>query len=607
MIDFAHTVRCAAAGGAAGIAAGAIATVATAHTTDSVRTTAQALVLSLLLGACFAVAFAGVGAAVSIAREVLAARREDWQRLDRPTAVQVGTGVFALWGLLVGGLWLHDLVLGAPLPRLLARTVLVAVAALGAWLLARGAASPAVRRSVLLLLPALVVALLAVLLVPRMRPAAAIASPPAQTSATAAKVLLVGLDGADWGQLDQFIEAGRLPNFAKLAASGYRAPLETTRPTLSPILWTTIMSGMREDQHGIHGFTTTTLPGMNCGLQGVDKTARLPPKLGLGKLSEIGYGLGLLGLRPVSGCQRRALTLWNILSAAERTVGVVNWFVSWPADPVNGFMVSDYNPARAQFYRHDGSETASGYSGITYPENLLDELAQLDLPRLDARPSETLALPFFQDLSEEEIRELRRSESLDTFRAIHVADQFAAASTLHLLSKGQPDFAAFYVSGIDNVSHRWAFDYPPIVGRYYEWVDSLLGQVLETISEDTTIVIVSDHGWVYEPGRQFGHPDGPDGVLLATGPGIEPAMWSPTGDQTKPSILDVTPTILSFFGLPASREMSGRVLPLGINEPAPPRIDDYGDYVPPPVPDPSTNEEGSEETIEKLKALGYLS
>jgi hypothetical protein len=68
------------------------------------------------------------------------------------------------------------------------------------------------------------------------------------------RVLLVGLDGADWDLIDPMIERGELPRFASLKRDGAWARMRSNVPTLSPLLWTTIATGKSPDRHGINDF-----------------------------------------------------------------------------------------------------------------------------------------------------------------------------------------------------------------------------------------------------------------------------------------------------------------------------------------------------------------
>ena len=68
------------------------------------------------------------------------------------------------------------------------------------------------------------------------------------------RVIVLGIDGMDHSLLSQFIAEGRLPNFERLASAGSRTPLETTMPPLSPVAWSTFITGMDPGGHGIYDF-----------------------------------------------------------------------------------------------------------------------------------------------------------------------------------------------------------------------------------------------------------------------------------------------------------------------------------------------------------------
>jgi predicted AlkP superfamily phosphohydrolase/phosphomutase len=64
-------------------------------------------------------------------------------------------------------------------------------------------------------------------------------------------VLFVGLDGADWNLLDAYAREGRMPNLAALVREGRTGVLTTIQPPLSPLIWTTEMTGVNPLDHGI--------------------------------------------------------------------------------------------------------------------------------------------------------------------------------------------------------------------------------------------------------------------------------------------------------------------------------------------------------------------
>src|SRR3954470_14517165 len=65
----------------------------------------------------------------------------------------------------------------------------------------------------------------------------------------APRVIFVGLDGADWQLLDRLTADGTMPNLAALERDGARGPLLTQHPPLSPLVWTTMMTGVSPLRH----------------------------------------------------------------------------------------------------------------------------------------------------------------------------------------------------------------------------------------------------------------------------------------------------------------------------------------------------------------------
>ncbi len=67
-------------------------------------------------------------------------------------------------------------------------------------------------------------------------------------------VYFIGLDGGDWQLLDRLMAEGRMPELARLVREGHRGVLATEHPPLSPLLWTTMMTGTGPLEHGVLDF-----------------------------------------------------------------------------------------------------------------------------------------------------------------------------------------------------------------------------------------------------------------------------------------------------------------------------------------------------------------
>ena len=68
------------------------------------------------------------------------------------------------------------------------------------------------------------------------------------------RTIILGLDGADWVLVNRFVREGKLPHFEKVFREGAIGPLKTYIPTLSPLIWTTLVTGHTPSTHGIENF-----------------------------------------------------------------------------------------------------------------------------------------------------------------------------------------------------------------------------------------------------------------------------------------------------------------------------------------------------------------
>ena len=73
-------------------------------------------------------------------------------------------------------------------------------------------------------------------------------------SGTGRRVVVLGLDGLDPKIIQALMDEGRAPNFSKLAAMGSFHRLGTTMPALSPVAWSTFITGTDPGSHTIADF-----------------------------------------------------------------------------------------------------------------------------------------------------------------------------------------------------------------------------------------------------------------------------------------------------------------------------------------------------------------
>ena len=480
-------------------------------------------------------------------------------------------------------------------------------------------------------------ALVAVLVLAPVRVAVSKEGPPATSTPDVSalaqdqvprQVVLIGIDGWDPRMLERLVEAGRMPNWAKLEAEGVRAPLETQLPTWSPIIWNTVATGQPGSRHGILDFSQMPVPGLVNGVQRVRVVERLalqpdgpehaavPAHTGLSPLIYGLFNAGVLGELPVRAYHRRVKALWNILSDVELRVAVLGWWTTTPAERVNGYLIADDRTRlHAQLLRQDPDTPSPAW--MSWPRELIHDLAQVEDPLWEgnlpwgedaaAAAQAALELPLFVDLSDELRAPLAEDwPFLQLTHDVFQNDRFRTDTALRLL-EDELDFVALYWQGVDAMSHRMephARDDPRYlvaVERYYEEVDRLLGLVLARRRDNTTYLVVSDHGWQYEGG--YGHYHAPPGTFLIAGAGVRPGA----NLSQPPHVRDVTPTVLGLLGLPASDEMQGRVITEVLDPPDEPlpRIATYGSHRP-VWSGASATAESDREAMKRLRELGYV-
>ena len=361
------------------------------------------------------------------------------------------------------------------------------------------------------------------------------------------RLLLVGIDSVDWDVIEPLMEEGRMPNLAGLVERGVSCDLHSLEPKQkSPTIWASIATGKVPAKHGI--------------LSDIDPVSK----------------------SPMTSNVRTARTFWEIIGDEGSTVTVIGWLCSWPAEAVNGYLVTDY-------FRFPPKPDRPLPDHLTYPERLVDEVS----PRrvvVDDITDETLErfIDFENALSTEEAQKLPVDEMFAEMRAINEVEQrsnrlrdvlagdfsFLGVAE-HLMDRRPTDITAVYLRGADSASHLfWASAYPEGVGfkvsqterrvfgnvveRYYELADEMLGELLSRTDEDDVVIVCSDHGF---EGPKAGRPPGgindhgPIGILVAAGGPFRKGVRI-----EERTVLDITPTILALRGMPVADDMDGAVI-----------------------------------------------
>jgi len=379
---------------------------------------------------------------------------------------------------------------------------------------------------------------------------------------TGLRVRVIGVDGLDRRMADQMIGRGEMPRLAALVAAGAHGRLKVEAERVPAIVWTTVATGRGPEAHGLRSVEGRRLPGMSRPLAFGQGEGRL--SAAVAAAADL---LRITRTEPPTSILRGVKTFWNVASEKGLRVGVVNWWATWPADPVNGYVVSD----RAFFKIEKGGP--------------LDREVH---PAADFDRLRALAPPWDEP----------RARALDRF---HVA-------AARLLREGAPpDVEALYLPGLDiatmqHLGQAETVDLPSLDTRLaavrdeYRDMDAILGDEAAGLAAGEVLVIVGD------PGRLARRSSAePEGLLVMTGGPVRPV------DLGQVSERDLAPTVLHLAGLPVSAELDGRVLESALSpdfRSAHPvrRVAAYGRRKTPKAAGSAFDRD----MVEELRSLGYI-
>ncbi|MFN0244387.1 MAG: alkaline phosphatase family protein [Planctomycetota bacterium] len=441
-----------------------------------------------------------------------------------------------------------------------------------------------------------------------------------------ARVVVVGADGLEWNVLRPLLASGECPNLRALMERGSFGRLETLKPTLSPMLWTTVATGKTPAEHEIAGF--------------IDRERR-----------------------QYTSTQRRGRAVWNIADRYGLSSNVVGWFITWPVDPIRGAMVSG-SSSTALIDANWKPALMPDVPDQVHPASLTPRVMEIAKSAGSATHLRELeSTRVFGDIPKEALGSVERRLRLDTRWSIQ-ADATFFEVTRMLLREQPADLNLVYFGGTDVVGHRfWRYYQPeqyrwpgdatvearwrelapkcpplaeslakpegaallaPVIPNYYRWFDAMLGELVSAAGPDATIVVLSDHGMhavstdMPSPDCKFitgHHEDAPPGVIIAAGPGIArqgslDAFLQRGELATHGGALQVMPTLLALLGIPPAADSKPRAIVSLFDERAranaalaPVASHDDGFRVPFRTQMASDMDRNF---IEKYKALGYI-
>jgi len=252
---------------------------------------------------------------------------------------------------------------------------------------------------------------------------------------------MIGLDGGTMSVIKPLAREGLLPNLASLMKRGVSGDLESTVPFITPPAWATFFTAKHPGRHGLYDFTKTN------------------PETGDKEF--------------VNFSDVHSDTLWSVLTKSGKKVCSINVPLTYPMPKIDGYLISGLMSPPEQL--------------ITYPESLAKEI--------------TDACGYIEDIifirdwhkDVEKIPELLRG-----------CTEKRTDSSIYLMKKFDWDFFMTVYTETDRMQHiLWDYildDHPGSALRekvraYYTFLDASIGRLIDEVDEDTTVMVMSDHGF----------------------------------------------------------------------------------------------------------------
>ena len=259
------------------------------------------------------------------------------------------------------------------------------------------------------------------------------------------KLFVIGLDCFDPTlAFDRWLDD--LPILSRLALQGSHGRLESTIPPITVPAWTCMLTGKDPGEHGFYGFR--------------NRADYSYEQMSIATADRIKYP-----------------RVWDRVSETGGRAIVVGVPQTYPVQPINGIMTSSFL-------------TPSTMSAYTYPPEFKEEIREVVGDYL-------LDVPNFR--TEDKVRLLQ-----DIYRMSR--QRFALVNHL-LQTRTNWDFFMFVSMGPDRIHHGlWKYidprhpkyrpgnPYENTIHKYYTFIDAQIGELLDALPDDATVLVMSDHG-----------------------------------------------------------------------------------------------------------------
>ncbi len=264
------------------------------------------------------------------------------------------------------------------------------------------------------------------------------------------RLLVIGLDGFEPTLVQKWIQTGDLSNVNYLIQQGQWGKLETVPNMNSAPAWSTFATGVNPGQHGIYYFTEIVQ--------------------------------GTYRMRTINASHRKVGAFWKYLSHLGVRVGVVNVPVSFPAEPVQGFMIA-------------GMDAPSpDHEGFSFPEGFYGEIcSRLEYPYCIEPMIHGLMKEKKYDIAMRVIDECISARMQLVREALQLIPVDVLVAVFTAADVAQHFFWGFMEPFHFNCTVDVADEVRDFILYVYKRLDAVVGELMEITSPEG-VMILSDHG-----------------------------------------------------------------------------------------------------------------
>jgi len=252
-------------------------------------------------------------------------------------------------------------------------------------------------------------------------------------------IVVLGVDGMDWRVVNDLWSAGKMPNLSLLCDEGFCTE-SSSKWSSSPMIWSTVATGVTPERHGIDAFVNETMEGRF----------------------------------PMSANDRKTAAIWNMTSLAGYKTAIFGWWASWPSEDIHGVVVS----ARAANDRTMDDRASPPAMQAMFDKNWAAALAGKDR-FVECGP-------------------MARNDSYSSWWTLEMLKEdydvyFTYVRCIDGVS--HPYWGYWDAGAFPNLSPEDIESKRHIIPTNYEVVDEFVGEVLASMPEDANLFLLSDHGF----------------------------------------------------------------------------------------------------------------